>query len=208
MCGRDRGGSPGVDIVLIYMVRHGQTDWNAESRLQGQKDIPLNETGRQQATGNGVALSRIIGSGAADFDFVSSPLGRTRETMERLRRAMDLDPLAYRTDERLKEVSFGDWEGYTLPELKRLVPERIAERRVSKWDFIPPGPDAESYEILSWRVGSWLRSLAQPTVAVCHGGVIRCIFKLAGGVAREDAANLDIPQDRVLVYAEDRLEWA
>ncbi|MDW9629325.1 histidine phosphatase family protein [Sinorhizobium meliloti] len=193
--------------MLIYMVRHGQTDWNAESRLQGQKDIPLNETGRQQATGNGVALSRIIGSGVADFDFVSSPLGRTRETMERLRRAMDLDPLAYRTDERLKEVSFGDWEGYTLPELKRLVPERIAERRVSKWDFIPPGPDAESYEILSWRVGAWLRSVTRPTVCVSHGGVIRALFKLLGEMDVDEAAAAAIPQDRLLKIVDGSIGW-
>jgi broad specificity phosphatase PhoE len=207
MCGRDRGGSPGVDIVLIYMVRHGQTDWNAESRLQGQKDIPLNETGRQQATGNGVALRRFLGSGAADFDFVSSPLGRTRETMERLRRAMDLDPSAYRTDERLKEVSFGDWEGYTLPELKRLVPERIAERRVAKWDFIPPGPDAESYEILSWRVGAWLRSVTRPTVCVSHGGVIRALFKLLGEMDVDEAAAAAIPQDRLLKIVDGSIGW-
>ncbi|ASQ05836.1 histidine phosphatase family protein [Sinorhizobium meliloti WSM1022] len=193
--------------MLIYMVRHGQTDWNAESRLQGQKDIPLNETGRQQATGNGVALSRIIGSGVADFDFVSSPLGRTRETMERLRRAMDLDPLAYRTDERLKEVSFGDWEGYTLPELKRLVPERIAERRVAKWDFIPPGPDAESYEILSWRVGAWLRSVTRPTVCVSHGGVIRALFKLLGEMDVDEAAAAAIPQDRLLKIVDGSIGW-
>lgn len=193
--------------MLIYMVRHGQTDWNAESRLQGQKDIPLNETGRQQATGNGVALSRIIGSGVADFDFVSSPLGRTRETMERLRRAMDLDPLAYRTDERLKEVSFGDWEGYTLPELKRLVPERIAERRVAKWDFIPPGPDAESYEILSWRVGAWLRSVTRPTVCVSHGGVIRALFKLLGEMDADEAAAAAIPQDRLLKIVDGSIGW-
>ena len=199
--------APGVNAVLIYMVRHGQTDWNAESRLQGQKDIPLNDIGRQQATGNGAALKEILGSGAPEFDFVASPLGRTRETMERLRRAMGLDPDAYRTDERLKEVSFGDWEGYTLPELKRLVPERIAERRVAKWDFIPPGPDAESYEILSWRVGAWLKDVTKPTVCVSHGGVIRALFKLSGEMDAEEAAVAAIPQDRVLKVVDGSLSW-
>lgn len=199
--------APGVNAVLIYMVRHGQTDWNAESRLQGQKDIPLNDIGRQQATGNGAALKRILGSSAPEFDFVASPLGRTRETMERLRRAMGLDPDAYRTDERLKEVSFGDWEGYTLPELKRLVPERIAERRVAKWDFIPPGADAESYEILSWRVGAWLKDVTKPTVCVSHGGVIRALFKLSGEMDAEEAAVAAIPQDRVLKVVDGSLSW-
>ena len=193
--------------VTHYIIRHGQTDWNAEWRLQGQKDIPLNDTGRQQARENGARLKTLMDS-FDGYDFVASPLGRARETMELVRGAAGLDPLAYRIDDRLKEICFGDWEGYTGRELKALDRERHRERHEKKWDFLPPGDLAESYEILSWRVGSWLKSLNRPTVAVCHGGVIRCIFKLVGGVAREDAANLDIPQDRVLVYSDDRLEWA
>ncbi|WEX87862.1 phosphoglycerate mutase family protein [Sinorhizobium garamanticum] len=193
--------------MLVYMVRHGQTDWNAESRLQGQKDIPLNETGRRQATGNGVVLAEILGREASNFDFVASPLGRTRETMERLRHAMGLDPLSYHTDDRLKEVSFGDWEGYTLPELKRQVPQRIAERRVAKWDFIPPGQAAESYEILSWRVGAWLKDVTRPTVCVTHGGVIRVLFKLLGEMSADEAAASAIPQDRLLRIADGTIGW-
>ncbi|WP_457586516.1 histidine phosphatase family protein [Ensifer canadensis] len=193
--------------MLIYVIRHGQTDWNAESRLQGQKDIPLNDTGRQQATGNGVALGAILGPDAAQFDFVASPLGRTRETMERLRQAMGLDPALYRTDDRLKEVSFGDWEGFTLPELKRSVPERIAERRKVKWDFIPPGDDAESYEILSWRIAAWLKDVNKPTVCVSHGGVIRALFKLFGEMDEDEAASAAIPQDRLLRIAGNTIGW-
>nr|WP_210264442.1 histidine phosphatase family protein [Ensifer adhaerens] len=192
---------------MIYVIRHGQTDWNAESRLQGQKDIPLNDTGRQQATGNGMALAAILGGDAAQFDFVASPLGRTRETMERLRRAMGLDPTLYRTDDRLKEVSFGDWEGFTLPELKRSVPERIAERRKVKWDFIPPGDDAESYEILSWRIAAWLKDVNRPTVCVSHGGVIRALFKLFGEMDEDEAASAAIPQDRLLRIAGNTIGW-
>ena len=67
--------------MLIYMIRHGQTDWNAEGRLQGQQDIPLNEIGRAQATRNGSTLLSSAGSAIADFDFVASPLSRTRETL-------------------------------------------------------------------------------------------------------------------------------
>lgn len=193
--------------MLIYVIRHGQTDWNAESRLQGQKDIPLNDTGRQQATGNGLALAAILGADAEQFDFVASPLGRTRETMERLRRAMGLDPTLYRTDDRLKEVSFGDWEGFTLPELKRSVPERIAERRKVKWDFIPPGDDAESYEILSWRIAAWLKDVNGPTVCVSHGGVIRALFKLFGEMDEDEAASAAIPQDRLLRIAGNTIGW-
>lgn len=184
--------------MLIYMIRHGQTDWNAEERLQGQKDIPLNELGRSQATRNGTALLDLIGDDPSVYDFVSSPLSRTRETMERLRSAMGLDPAAYRTDKRLLELSFGDWEGHTLQEIESLAPERLQARMEQKWSFIPPGTAAESYEILSWRIGAWLKSVSGPTVCVSHGGVIRSIFRLVGGMAEDDAALMTIPQDRIL----------
>ncbi|MGR6431790.1 histidine phosphatase family protein [Rhizobium sp. PAMB 3174] len=195
--------------MIIYVVRHGQTDWNAELRMQGQKDIPLNDRGRAQARGNGRALKTILGDETDMFDFVSSPLGRTRETMELLRTEMGLDPSAYRTDERLVEVSFGDWEGSTLAELEVRVPERLAARADNKWDFIPPGDHAESYEILSWRIGSWLQSVNRPTVCVCHGGVIRTLFRLIDNMDKEEAATMGVPQDRLLRIDRQQnvIEW-
>lgn len=183
--------------MIVYVIRHGQTDWNAEGRLQGQRDIPINATGRIQATRNGETLGDLIGR-AEGFDFVASPLGRTRETMERLRTAMGLDPLAYRTDERLKELSFGDWEGYTTAEIKKTEPLRLRERSKNKWSFIPPGAEAESYEILSWRVGAWLSSVKEPTVAVAHGGVLRSLFRIVGKVEEEEASTMPIHQDRIV----------
>lgn len=194
--------------MLIYMIRHGQTDWNAEGRMQGQKDIGLNEIGRQQASENGRKLAQILGDRAGDFDFVSSPLGRTRDTMERVRAAMGLEPGRYRMDERLKELSFGDWEGSTLPELAKVSPERVEERARQKWGFIPPGDDAESYEILSWRIGAWLNSVERQTVCVSHGGVIRSCFRLIGDVTEDEACEMNIPQDRILKIDRDRREIA
>lgn len=184
--------------MLIYVVRHGQTDWNAERRLQGQKDIPLNAIGREQARQNGIDLAEILKVEGIPFDFVASPLGRTRATMEILRGAMGLQPEDYRTDERLVEVSFGDWEGFTIKELKATARDRITERNLNKWDFIPPGPTAESYEIMSWRVASWLNSVDRPTVCVTHGGVIRSMFRTIAGVPKDEAAEGEIPQDRIL----------
>jgi probable phosphoglycerate mutase len=192
--------------LLIYVIRHGQTDWNAERRLQGQKDIPLNAIGREQARQNGIDLAEILKIEAVSFDFVASPLGRTRATMEIMRAAMNLPARDYHTDPRLVEVSFGDWEGHTVKELKATVRDRITERNLNKWDFIPPGDDAESYEIMSWRVASWLNSVEQPTVCVTHGGVIRSLFRTIADVPKNEAAEGEIPQDRILkIETRDRL---
>jgi broad specificity phosphatase PhoE len=184
--------------VILYIIRHGQTDWNAEGRFQGQTDIPLNAIGRGQAMRNGELLAVVLGDTLSDYDFVASPLGRTRETMELLRSRMQLPPQAYETDDRLKEICFGDWEGSTPAELKQHYPDRLKERSRGKWDFLAPGHHAESYEILSWRTGAWLASLKNPTIAVTHGGVIRSFFRLIGDVDGNEACSMNIPQDRVL----------
>lgn len=195
--------------MLIYVIRHGQTDWNAEGRFQGQTDIPLNALGRKQAMQNGALLRTVLGDTLAHYDFIASPLGRTRETMELLRSQMDLPKQAYKMDERLKEICFGDWEGSTTAELKKQFPDRLKERSRGKWDFLAPGQHAESYEILSWRTGAWLASLKKPTIAVTHGGVIRSFFRLIGNVDGDQACSMDIPQDQVLKIDMDAgtLEW-
>ncbi|HEY6633619.1 MAG TPA: histidine phosphatase family protein, partial [Rhizobiaceae bacterium] len=102
---------------LCYFVRHGQTGWNAELRLQGQADTDMTELGRRQAARNGRRLAELVDK-PDDFDFVASPLKRTRETMELVRAAMGLPTRGYRVDARLMEVHFGDWQGFTHAELE------------------------------------------------------------------------------------------
>lgn len=191
---------------LAYFVRHGQTDWNAEGRLQGQADTDINEIGRAQATRNGETLARLVDDPAA-FDFVASPLRRTRHTMELIRAAMGLDPKAYRTDARLKELHFGDWQGFTYAEMDVREPGCIARREQDKWNFRPSGAEAESYEMLEERVRPWLAELSRPSVCVVHGGVIRCLFRLVLDLPESVCASLDTPQDRILRLEGDGVEW-
>ena len=82
---------------LLYYIRHGETDWNREGRLQGQHDIPINATGRSQARHCGGVLRELIERDRIDpagLDFVASPLGRARETMELVHRAHSRDSYA------------------------------------------------------------------------------------------------------------------
>ncbi|RWC06934.1 MAG: histidine phosphatase family protein [Mesorhizobium sp.] len=191
---------------LVYIARHGQTVWNAESRLQGQADTDLNPLGREQATRNGHLLAEFVHN-PEDFDFVASPMRRTRETMERIRMAMGLDPQAYRTDPSLVEMSFGDWQGFTFPELEARHLGSRRERGFDKWNFLPPGEGAESYQMLLERVKPWFDALDRQTVCVTHGGVVRALFRMVLGMPEKEAANLNVPQDRLLKLEGRRLEW-
>lgn len=191
---------------LVYIVRHGRTQWNAEYRLQGQADTDIDEVGRSQARANGAKLAGLIDRPQA-FDFVSSPMRRTRETMELVRAALALDPAAYRTDKRLVELNFGEWQGFTYEELEARNPGVARERDLDKWNFVPPGAGAESYEMLLERVRPFFEALDRDTVCVTHGGVMRVLFRLVTGMPKGEAASLEIPQDRVLRLRGDRLEW-
>ena len=106
----------------LIFLRHGETAYNAENRLQGQRDIPLNARGREQARSVGRTLAARIGAEIEQLEaagaFIASPLVRARQTMEIARQAMGLPPGAYRLDAALKELSFGDWEGLTWPEVE------------------------------------------------------------------------------------------
>jgi probable phosphoglycerate mutase len=127
--------------------------------------------------------------------------------MERVRAAMGLDPHAYRTDPRLVEVNFGDWQGFTYAELEQQHPGISGERSLDKWDYLPSGEGAESYQMLYERIKPWFEELDRDTVCVTHGGVIRALFRLVEKISKEEAASLETPQDRVLRLRDGHLEW-
>lgn len=188
----------------ILFVRHGETDWNVEGRLQGQTDIPLNQLGRYQAEDVGRRLIKLLADPATS-EWIVSPLGRTRETAEIARRAMGLDPAAYSLEDRLKEITFGEWEGFTWAELRNSVSHAEQERDQNKWGYVPP--KGESYEMLTERIGRWLSTIDREIVAVSHGGVARALMVLAANVSPEQAPRHDIHQGRVLEFAEGRFRW-
>ena len=189
----------------LYFIRHGETDWNAEARLQGQRDVPLNDFGRVQAEEVGAKLRGLV-LHSEDLDYVASPLSRTRETMALIREAIGLHPTAYRTDERLRELTFGTWEGLTWKEVRTRDPKGAQAREKDKWSFAPPG--GESYAMLAKRVAPIVADLTRDTVIVSHGGVARVLLALRCAVPHREAPVMDIWQGKVLVIADGRHEWA
>lgn len=191
---------------ILYYIRHGETDWNVAGRLQGRHDVPLNARGRAQATHCGQVLRDLLvqlGRDPAAVDFLSSPLGRARETMELARAAMGLAVDDYRVVPALSEISFGEWEGFTIAQLRNRDPQRIAAREHDKWHFIPPG--GESYEMVAARMGAWYAELTRDAVVTAHGGTARGLMAWFG-IAKPAAAPLiDIAQGVVYVFEGDRL---
>jgi broad specificity phosphatase PhoE len=187
---------------LFYFVRHGETDWNAERRLQGQLDIPLNERGRRQSGQCGAILGALLSAGGrtpADFAFISSPLRRARETMEIMRAGLALPRDGFATDPRLAELSFGRWEGLTYKEVRALDRSVLAMRERDKWNFAPP--DGESYAQLLVRVRAWRAGITSDVIVTAHGGVARVLMVLFGAREREEATQGDVVQGVVYQYA-------
>ncbi|MDP2410063.1 MAG: histidine phosphatase family protein [Pseudolabrys sp.] len=185
----------------VFYLRHGETDWNVAGRLQGRRDIPLNARGRAQASHCGQLLRDLFtkqGRDPASLDYVSSPLGRARETMALARTALGLPADDYAVTEQLAELSFGDWEGFTIAQLHERDPARISQREHDKWHFQPPG--GESYKMVGARMRDWYESLTGDTVAVAHGGTARGLMATLG-IARPAAAPLiDITQGVLYVF--------
>lgn len=191
---------------VIYYIRHGETDWNVEGRLQGRRDIALNARGRAQAAHCGDILRDLFaraGRDAAGHDYVSSPLGRATETMQIARSALGLDARGYRSDPALTEIAFGDWEGFTIAQLRSRDRRRIAQREQDKWHFLAPG--GESYEAVSKRMHAWYLTLTRDVVVTAHGGTARGLLA-ALGIAKPAAAPLiDIAQGVVYVIEGEKL---
>lgn len=192
------------DHPTIYFIRHGETDWNRDRRYQGQKDIPLNQTGRAQAHRNGVALRAHLPA-IVDADFLASPLGRTRETMEIIRAELGLSPAGYAIDPRLMELSYGLWEGTLQDDLPARDPEGFAARARDPYRWRPE--EGESYADLFARVSGWAETTNRDCVIVSHGGVSRCLRAYVLGLDPEQIPELESPQDRVLILSGGTMRW-
>ncbi|RVT84106.1 histidine phosphatase family protein [Rhodobacteraceae bacterium CCMM004] len=175
-----------MHLHQLYVLRHGETEWNRAGRWQGRWDSPLTDTGRTQAREMGAILRRA-GVGPASHRLISSPQGRCRATAALVAAALDW-PGAAETDARLREIDVGEWSG-------RAVAEVAAEIGLTD---VPPfpalyavAPGGEALDAVAARVGTFLADLDGPAVVVTHGITSRFLRALALG--RGAAAAADLP---------------
>ncbi len=177
---------------MILLARHGETAENRERRFQGQKDVPLNETGRAQA--------RALAERAAAETIAAlytSPLVRARETAEIVGERIGLEP---RPDERLKEVDVGEWQDRLKDDVEREDPEGWAAFRRAGDDFRFPG--GESLREQQDRVIAALVDITQarelPALVVCHRGAIRCALAHTHRRGLETYHEWTVPNGRLI----------
>lgn len=177
---------------MIYLLRHGQTEFNLEGRYQGQSDSPLTDQGRRQARANGSLLAEHIGSAP----IWTSPLPRALETAQLVAKA--LPKAEIHLDERLREVSFGVWEGMTRADIAAGWPNVRKQHPPRLWKLF--APEGERIESLMSRLDAVLRDAAKmkgDLILVGHGVAGRLIRGLHSELSLSEALKLDAPQDVV-----------
>jgi broad specificity phosphatase PhoE len=186
----------------IFLVRHGETEWNLARRYQGWGDSPLTPRGIAQAEAMGRRLLALLE--VADAEIIASPLGRARNTAEIIGQTLgNVAPIGL--DDRLREISIGSWDGLDRGEIEALMPGVFDGDGYHEWYF--RAPDGETYDEFAGRVGAWLRDNAgRRLIVVAHGIVTRVMRGLYAGLPRAGALRLPVPQDRIFRLAEGRIE--
>ena len=193
----------------LYLLRHGETAWNLERRMQGSRDSALTARGRAQAAAMGRVLASELARDRGPTVFLRSPLGRVRETALIIGRELGLDPTDWRDDPRLAELGYGVWEGSTWAEIEVGHPDAMARWRADPEGFSPPGGETHfelrrrSAAVLAEIIGSATR-----TVVVSHGVSGAVMRGLHLGLDARAMFVLEKPQDaffRLLNGREERI---
>jgi probable phosphoglycerate mutase len=162
---------PPSPTTRFGLIRHAQTQWNREKKIQSQSDSPLTSEGKQQAEKWGGLLNTV------SWDrIIASDTGRAFETATRINSILQI---ALTSDKRLREQNWGQWTGKTVREIKRDEPQVLAEQIRAGWKFCPP--DGEDRMSVSKRSQETLREAAgrwsgETILIVSHEGVIKSLI--------------------------------
>ena len=191
-----------MSYPTIYLIRHGQTEWNLEGRYQGQEDSPLTQKGKEQARLNALKLKNNIDN----FDEVkifSSPLGRAKNTSFIVCDELGIDRDTIVFDKRIEEFDYGIFEG----ELKYFCQNEYADifqaREADKWWYeIEAG---ESYEIVTKRLKLWFDEVNDEKVliVIAHEMINRALRGLYFDLEHNKTLKLRQPNDLVLLLQGD-----
>lgn len=187
----------------LYLVRHGETQWNIEKRFQGQKDSPLTEKGRNQIVAIAESLKGI------QFDrLISSDLGRALETSEILSKSLNLKPIIQ--NKLLRERNFGIFHGLTREEAERLYPSEWG--MVCSADDEAPVPEGETRHQMRLRVQQFLSEIpamypGERLLAVTHGGVVNMVIRFVLRIPFSEPRRFRLPNAGLSILVYEQNEW-
>lgn len=148
------------DLPKIWFLRHGQTYWNAERRIQGQLESELTEQGIADAKKQAGLIAPILRSGPACY---ASPLGRAQQTAQ-----IALSGTSFQTDARLAEAHAGSWQGLLHDDVRRDFPALVTSQ-MSALELFLVAPGGEGIDVFQARILEFLKGLEGPSVVVAHG---------------------------------------
>jgi broad specificity phosphatase PhoE len=178
------------DLPKIWFLRHWQTYWNAERRIQGQLESDLTEQGREDAKKQAALMASILPLGPACY---VSPLGRAQQTAQ-----IALAGASFETDARLAEAHAGTWQGLLHDDVRRDFPA-LARPQMTALEIFLAAPGGEGLDVFQTRILDFLRSLRQPSVVVAHGLLGQVMRGLLRGMDLAEMGQLSNGQGCVYV---------
>ena len=171
------------DKTIVYLVRHGLTDWNAEKRMQGQTDVLLSEAGLHQAN----LVAAWIAEQPVKFEIIyTSDLQRAAQTAQAIAERLDIVPIPVKA---LREIHCGDWEGFTGVEMDSKFPEEREKWRVNRYTYRIPGgenvADVQS-RVSEFYWGMVKQHKGQAILVVTHGLALLSLVAALQGVHIEE----------------------
>ncbi|TOK24209.1 phosphoglycerate mutase [Vibrio parahaemolyticus] len=184
----------------IFVLRHGETEFNADEKLQGHCNSSLTSKGSDQARRVGTTLKQYVEN--RPFRVYSSTLGRALQTSQIVCEELNYSYENLNKEPRLKEFSLGEWEQRTIPSLEQEIPNLLAQN-----DWYLQAPNCETYESVRERLSSWLSDVAhdEDIVVVSHGLTGIVLRGLLLGMDYTQVWQQDLPQDAFFIIEDGRI---
>jgi probable phosphoglycerate mutase len=183
-----------MSYPTLYLLRHGQTEWNIAARLQGRLDSALTKQGRAQAKQQGTLLNGLL-SNLPELDVFCSPQHRAQHTAQIALQGSDQP---FQTDDRLREMSAGWWDGCYLDDIERTNGPLFEQARNS-FELMFLAPDGEGEDSVLLRCRGLLADLKGPSVLITHGATLCILRGLLRGMRFDDM--LDLSHEQGCIYA-------
>ncbi|EKA6053513.1 histidine phosphatase family protein [Vibrio parahaemolyticus] len=184
----------------IFVLRHGETEFNADKKLQGHCNSSLTSKGSDQARRVGTTLKQYVEN--RPFRVYSSTFGRALQTSQIVCEELNYSYENLNKEPRLKEFSLGEWEQRTIPSLEQEVPNLLAQN-----DWYLQAPNCETYESVRERLSSWLSDVThdEDIVVVSHGLTGIVLRGLLLGMDYTQVWQQDLPQDAFFIIEDGRI---